>query len=55
MDDTYQKICSYKRSMMLAKAMLERDIISREDYAKIDKIIAKKAGITSCSIYRQNP
>jgi len=34
--------------------MLAAGIIAPEEYAKIDTIIAKKYGISSCSIYREN-
>ena len=54
MEDAYQKICAYKRLMMMAKAMRQKGIISEKDYVKIDKILANKYEISSCSIYRQN-
>ena len=54
MSNEYKKRCKYKQSMMMAKSMLSKDIISSADYAKIDKILAKKYGIDLCSIYRQN-
>ena len=43
---------SYLASMLQAKRMLEIGIITQEDYAKIDTIIAKKYGISSFSLYR---
>lgn len=45
---------SYLASMLQAKRMLAMGIITPEDYANIDTIIAKKYGISSCSIYRRN-
>ena len=38
--------------MTLARNMLQRGIINEDDYRKIDTIIAKKHGISSCSIFR---
>lgn len=52
--NSYENICSYKRTMLIANNLLIRGIISAEDYCKIDKIIADKYGINSCSIYREN-
>ena len=45
---------SYLASMLQAKKMLVMGIITPEDYANIDTIIAKKYDISSCSIYRSN-
>lgn len=52
--ENYEKICAYKRTMLIANNLLVSGIISAEDYRKIDKIIADKYGINSCSIYREN-
>ena len=52
--ENYGKICAYKRTMMVAKKLLSDGIITAEEYRKIDTIIAKKYGVNSCSIYRQN-
>ena len=42
----------YLSSMIQAKQMLTSGIISEEDYAKIDTIIAKKYSLESCNLYR---
>ena len=42
----------YLSSMMQAKQMLSQGIITQEDYAKIDTIIAAKYGLESCNLYR---
>lgn len=52
--DNYENLCAYKRTMLIANNLLICGIISTEDYRKIDKIIADKYGINSCSIYREN-
>ena len=53
-DDYYKQVCEYSMSMRMAKTMLKEGIISEEDYVKIDKIIADKYGINSCSIFRMS-
>ncbi len=53
-DEYYKNVCAYKRAMAMAKSMLKQRIISAEEYCKIDKIIAGKYGLDSCSIYREN-
>ena len=50
----YDAVISYKASMKQAKTMLERGLISADDYAKIDTKLAQKYGLNSCSIYVQN-
>ena len=42
----------YLVSMLQAKQMLTKGIITAEDYNEIDTIIAEKYVISSCSIYR---
>ena len=41
--------------MSLAEAMLTDGIISEKDYVKIDRVIAKKYGLSLCSIYCRKP
>ena len=50
----YENCCLYAHSMHIAKNMLKRGIITKAEYLKIDKIIANKYGVNSCSIYRCN-
>lgn len=53
MRDVYRaKLERYLASMLQAKRMLSVGILTPEDYAKIDTIIAQKYGISSCSLYR---
>lgn len=42
----------YLSSMLQAKRMLDLGILTREDYAKIDTIIARKYRLESCNLYR---
>ena len=50
----YETVTSYKASMKQAQTMLERGLISADDYAKIDTKLAQKYGLNSCSIYVKN-
>lgn len=52
MDEMYQRLTAYQTAMSLARNMLRQGIISEDDYRKIDTIIAKKYGVSSCSIFR---
>ena len=53
MSETYRaRLEDYLASMLQAKRMLAMGILTPEDYVKIDTIIAKKYGISSCSLYR---
>ena len=53
MTDAYRaKLERYLASMLQAKKMLSMGVLTPEDYAHIDTIMAKKYGISSCSIYR---
>jgi len=52
MTDIKQKIIAYRQAMSLANAMLERGIITDEEYAKIDKIMTNKYGVFSSTIFR---
>ena len=50
--DYHANLERYLASMLQAKQMLSKGIITAEDYNEIDTIIAEKHGISSCSIYR---
>ena len=50
----YKAVTSYKASMKQAKIMLERGLISADDYAKIDTKLAQKYNLSLCSIYVHN-
>ena len=53
MDKDYKvKLISYRQTMSVTKAMLERGIITAEEYNKIDKIMTNKYGINSSTIFR---
>ena len=52
MPDFEQRQLAYQAAMALARRMLSKGLISEEQYAEIDTIIANKYGISSCSIFR---
>ena len=47
-----ERIAAYRLAMSMAKAMLERGIISEKDYCIIDRLMAEKYGISLSSIFR---
>ena len=51
-DDYRSRLEQYLSSMIQAKQMLSQGIISPQDYAGIDTIIAEKYGLESCNLYR---
>lgn len=53
--DYRDALVSYRVSMSLAEDMLLQGIISEKDYSKIDRIIAKKYGLSLDSICCRNP
>lgn len=53
MTEYERKIVSYRMAMSLAKSMLNQGVITAKEYAEIDTIMAKKYGISSCTIFRE--
>ena len=53
MGDMQDRVMAYRTAMSLAKEMLNRGIICQEEYAVIDTIMAKKYGLSSCTIWRE--
>ncbi len=47
-----ERIAAYRLAMSMAKAMLERGIISEKDYDIIDCLMTEKYGISLSSIFR---
>lgn len=53
MDDAlFRQILLYRSTMAAVKIMLDQGLISPEEYAIIDTIIAEKYGLNSSTIYR---
>ena len=55
MTDYDRRMADYRTAMSLAADMLERGIITEKDYAQIDRIIAKKYGLSLDSICCRSP
>ena len=51
-NDYGSRLEQYIASMLQFKNMIRRGILTPDDYAEIDTILAGKYGIDSCSIYR---
>ncbi len=53
--DNYKaKVFNYKIAMSLANKLFHEGTISKSEYARIDTIMTKKYGLSSCSIFREN-
>lgn len=52
MTEIKQNLINYRLTMSVAMSMLKKGIITEKEYRKIDTIIAKKHGISLCSIFR---
>jgi len=46
------QVVQYRLTMSMAREMVNRGLISEEEYAIIDTIMTKKYGVTSCTIFR---
>lgn len=51
--DTFNALFRYQLVMAWVRSLLEKSVITRKEYAKIDTMIARKYGIFSCSIFRR--
>ena len=50
----FDSICCYKSAMVQARLMLLKGILTEDEYATIDTMMAKKYGLSSCSLFREN-
>ena len=55
MDDYLQSIIQYRIAMSMAKSMLNKGIITKEEYAKIDTIMTKNAELSLGTIFSEIP
>lgn len=55
MSEYREQLIAYRASMSLAESMLTKGIITEREYAKIDRIIAEKYGLSLDSICCRNP
>lgn len=52
MSEYEERLWNYQTAMAMARQMLSQGITTGKEYAKIDATIAKKYGVSSCSIFR---
>lgn len=52
MDEHRQHLIAYQTTMSIVRELLERGVITEDEYHKIDTIIAKRHSISLCSIFR---
>ena len=50
----YSRMLGYKSAMAHARRMLSYGIITEDEYAIIDTIMADKYGLSPCSLFREN-
>lgn len=50
--ETFDRLFRYHTVMAWVRSLLDNGIISRWEYTKIDTMMLKKYGISSCSIFR---
>ena len=53
-EDFFADVLGYKSAMAQAGLMFSKGIISTEEYAIIDTMMAEKYGLSSCSLFRNN-
>ncbi|MGB4091669.1 MAG: SHOCT domain-containing protein [Ruminococcus flavefaciens] len=51
-NELFDKLYRYQRVMSWVRSLLSQALITKTEYAKIDTMMAKKYGISSCSIFR---
>lgn len=51
-DELFAVILPYKSAMAQARLMLSKGLITKDEYAIIDTMMAEKYGLPSCSIFR---
>ena len=54
-NELFDKMYHYQRIMSWVRNLLNKSLITKAEYAKIDTMMAKKYGVSSCSIFRWNP
>jgi len=48
----YEQVLAYRSAMAQAGVMRLKEIITAEEYAKIDTMMLQKHGLSLCSIFR---
>lgn len=52
-EDTFTPLLNYLSAMAQAKVLLRQGIITKKEFADIDTMMAKKHGLSLCSIFRK--
>lgn len=52
-DEMFNALLGYKTTMILAKYMLEKKLVSTEEYGIIETKMCRKFGINSDSLFRE--
>lgn len=50
--DCFDKFLRYQTVMSWVRSLLAKSLITKTEYTKIDTMMAKKYGVSSCSIFR---
>ena len=50
--EMFNNLFQYQTVMAWVRSLLEKTVISKAEYVKIDTMIRKKYGVSSCSIFR---
>ncbi|MCM1530396.1 MAG: hypothetical protein NC093_10435 [Alistipes sp.] len=50
--EKFQNVVQYQTVMAWVRSLLKDGIITKSEYHKIDTIMTRKYGISSCSIFR---
>lgn len=50
-NETVNKLFRYQTVMAWVRSLLEKSVITKAEYAKIDTIMARKYGVSSCNIF----
>ena len=51
-NELFDKMYHYQTVMSWVRFLLSQALITKAEYAKIDTMMAKKYGVSSCSIFR---
>lgn len=51
-NELFDKMYHYQRIMSWVRNLLNKSLITKAEYAKIDTMMAKKYDVSSCSIFR---
>ena len=53
-EELFAGVLAYKSAMAQARLMLSKGLITKDEYAIIDTMMAEKYDLSSCSVFREN-